>query len=225
MFKNIFLVIFLVLIIVLGAASGIFGYLYFNKVNEYNNLLATSLEQNNSENTTNNAENSSGNNSDTQMIKFQDISLDINLEYPSTWKLALDTKVSDDFAYDPVYGRIIQQYKATLTKGSSVVTFEKILGAVDGFPNKIKPASLDYLKVNDKLVRYKQSSETKWKYVQLVNCDDVAELFTDSVSSDEVCVSTFYDGFGNYANISYVTPSSELDLTEADQIAVSALNN
>ncbi len=214
MIKNILLIFFLILIVVLGTSAGILGYLYSTKNSDYNKLLAESMlkpEEPTVETV-------------SKQISFTDESLEINFKYLDTWNLSLDTKVSEDFAYDPVYGRVLQQYQATLTKGTSALEFKKVLGAVDGFPNKVKEADMDFVKVNTKLVRYKEKSETKWRYAEELDCADFADYFGSPAASDEICVSTFYPGFGIYANTATVSSTKSEDLVEADAIAVSALN-
>jgi len=218
MIKNFLNVFLLILVLILGAGSGIFGYLYYTKNNEYNDLLTR----------VNDGTEVVGSETDTTVsgpvsVTFEDTPLEVSFQYPSTWKLVLGTNVSEDFAYEPVYGRLLQNYKATLKKGTSTLTFEKILGAVDGFPTTVDKSTIDFEEVEGNLVRYKQPSESKWKYVQVLNCDDFSELFGAPAASD-TCVSTFYSGFGNWANIAYVTASNEADLAEADQIVISALN-
>lgn len=215
MFKNISIFILLVLVLIFGTVGGVFGYLYWTKNNEYNALLAKSID---TSDTTDSVISYA-----TTSVTFEDTPLEVALEYPSTWELKLGTKVSEDFAYEPVYGRILEEYKATLTKGSSVLKFEKILGAVDGFPNLVDKSTVDFAEVQGNLIRYKLPSESKWKYVQWLNCEDFSEMF-GSPTASEVCLSTFYSGFGNWANIAYITASSETDLLEADQIVISALN-
>jgi len=219
MIKNIFLILFVVITLVLGTTTGVFGYLYSTKNNEYNKLLTQSLDKS----------------SDTVIIEedtkvpdiiinFSDKSLEIDLDYPSSWTLTLDTKISDDFAYEPVYGRIIEQYEATLKKGGAALVFEKILGAVDGFPNKIKKSQVDFIEVSSKLARYKLTSESEWQYVQLLTCSDYNELFDSPAEVGEICVTNFYNGFGVYANTARVSGGDITELEESDQIVISALN-
>lgn len=219
MFKNITIVILLIMVLILGGTSGVFGYLYFTKNNEYADLLARALEGGSDISPATEEDSATT----PTIITFEDTPLDVSFNYPSTWSLAMGTNVSEDFAYEPVYGRILQNYKATLTKGTSVLTFEKNLGAIDGFPSLVDKSTVDFVEVSGDLIRYKQPAETKWKYVQWMSCDDFAEMF-GSPAATEVCLSSFYPGFGNWANIAYISASSEADLLEADQIVVSALN-
>ena len=229
MIKKILLAIFVISTVILGTTTGIFGYLYFAKANDYSKLLSQALEDGVTAIETNASDKSDLNEDSVAtkpiLINFKDDALDINLDYPSSWKLSLDTEISEDFAYEPVYGRVIQNYTATLNKGTSRLIFKKILGAVDGFPNKIKPTELNYVEVTADLVRYKQTDEAIWNYVQLLNCSDFeGELFSEPAAVDEVCVSPFYGGFGNWANVAQLTGNNTTDFEEADQIAISALN-
>ena len=228
MIKN-FLVIFLLITTLLfGMGSGIFGYLYVTKNNEYSDLLAKTLD---SQNLLGNlATNFDSSNKDEiitmqndSIIKFEDKFLKVRLEYPESWTLVLDTKITDEFAYEPVYGRIVQQYTSTLTKTSSKVTFEKIIGAVDGFPALIDKSKIDFIEINGSLIRYKEKSAVEWKYAEWLDCSDFVEIF-GSPTASEVCISSFFPGFGNFANSAKVIAGDEQSLKEADKIAISALN-
>lgn len=159
---------------------------------------------------------------------FRDIGQDIKVTYPTTWTADLNTGISTDFAYEPIYGRIINKYELTLTKSSTELKFVKILGAVGGFASGLKAANEDWQKIEgSNLVRYSNKGKNDWKYSTEVKCSDLSpEMYgADELAGFEICVNPFFAGFGTLgaSNVS-IKSSNKVILEEADKIVVSALN-
>lgn len=165
------------------------------------------------------------NNTDST-IKFEDTGLDIEIEYPNDWIAELNSKITNEYADEPVYGPIIQGYEFTLVKGDAELKFEKIMGAIDGFPSGLVNGTDSFEILGDDLVRVKGNGNS-WRYVQRLDCSD----FDDdgaiiNLSDADECVSSFLGGFGNnrFASIANITATDENLIKEADEIVKSTLN-
>jgi hypothetical protein len=160
--------------------------------------------------------------------KFVDAGQNINIDYPSSWVGELDTSISTDFAYEPIYGRVIEKYDFNLTKSATTLKFSKILGGVDGFPDGIKSVTHDWVEISGTdLVRVSDKGANKWRYVEMLNCATLGEpFFTPAeVASFDLCIGSFFPGFGTLGASSVsINSSNSVLLEEADLIVKSALN-
>lgn len=210
------------LIVILFILAAAFGYLFFNVSTKADamKLQIDSLQQELAE------ENSAD--SDTPAVEptttnFVDIGMEINLEYPLSWTMELNTEATDDFVYEPIYGRVIETYELILVKQGTELHFTKILGAVDGFPAGLDTATMDHVDISNDIMRISEKDQNKWSYVNKLSCDDYSGEPFD-MSEFEICYSTFFPGFGKYANDVSMNSSDLTLLAEADEIVLSAIN-
>lgn len=166
--------------------------------------------------------------SEIKTVQFKDDGQDISITYPLAWQGALTTEISSDFVYDPVYGRVITKYEYNLTKSGVTLKFLKLIGAVDGFPLGLKSTDSDWVQVSGtNIVRYSNKGENDWKYVEILDCSEMAGPFftEEEISSFDLCVGSFFPGFGSLgANSLTIKTSNAQILQESDLIAKSALN-
>lgn len=164
----------------------------------------------------------------TDQIAFIDNGESIEVIYPISWEGELTTNISDDYAFEPEYGRVISTYNYTLTKDTAVLEFQRIMGGVDGFPSGLKTTTHDWVNVvGTDLLRYSDKDENQWSYVEEVDCDSLGEPFfsAEEVSTFDVCIGSFFPGFGvSGASVVTINESNAELLLEADLIVKSALN-
>lgn len=209
-------------------STTIFAVLYINSQNEIKvknaELVACTVKANTDEVTTTACQETNT----PAEYTFKDDGQGIKITYPTSWTGVLTTKVSTDFAYTPEYGKVISTYEYNLTKSGATLKFKEILAGIDGFGTGLKTSSFDYKVITGtNLVRYSAKGANDWKYVQKVDCSTFGEPMFDpaEVATYEVCVSSFFPGFGtNNASFATIKTSDATLLDEADQIAKSALN-
>ena len=209
-------------------STTIFAVLYINSKNEIkvkNVELAACLAK--PADTTTKCPDSTTTSTSTNLT-FKDEGQSIEVVYPSTWVGTLNTKLSDDFAYEPEYGKVISKYEFDLKKGGATLRFSRILGGVDGFADGLKSSTHDWKVISGTdLIRVSQKGENDWKYTYTVDCSTLGDpFFTPAeVASFDICVGSFYPGFGVYgASTAVIKTGDATLLEEADEIAKSAMN-
>lgn len=216
--------IFFTLFIVFIIATIVFGFLFFRTQATLNDR-EVSLARANDRILSLEAEQSTDlptENTETGLLIFEDVGADILIRYPSSWDLVVDTDMSEEFAYEPVYGRILQDYDIVLSKDTVSLEFNRILGAVDGFGSGIKASEYEIVEVSDSIVRYSELGTNIWSYVETIDCDEIEMFLDESPESYDLCVGSFFPGFANIgaADVTIIT-SDELVLSEADAIVLS----
>lgn len=209
-------------IVILLISTGAFAYLFFSQSTKAGVL---ELQVESLQNTLASLESEEGDTSpESNTTKFVDIGMEINLEYPLSWTMELNTQSTDDFVYEPIYGRVIEKYELILVKNATELKFTKILGAVDGFPAGFNDSEMDYIDLGNNLMRISENGANEWSYVQKLACSDyTGEPF--DMSEYDICYANFFPGFGKYANYAGINSSDLTLLSEADNIVLSALNN
>lgn len=161
-------------------------------------------------------------------ISFVDNGESIEVVYPYTWTGELTTNISDDYAFEPEYGRVISTYNYTLTKSGATLQFLRIMGGVDGFPTGLTASTHDWVSIaGTDIVRYSSIGENLWSYVEEIDCATLGEPFfsAEEVATFDVCIGSFFPGFGvSGASVATVDTADAELLAEADLIAKSALN-
>lgn len=161
-------------------------------------------------------------------LAFTDIGQNIEVLYPSSWVGVLNTEISDDFAYEPIYGRVISVYEYTLTKASTNIKFEKVLPAVDGFPSGLTSEEYNWVEISGtNVLRFASIGSNTWKYVSKIDCESLGEPFftEEEVANFDMCIGSFFPGFGTLGASNVTVQSSSEDLlSEADLIVKSAIN-
>ncbi len=161
-------------------------------------------------------------------LTFKDEGQSIEVVYPSTWTGTLNTKLSEDFAYEPEYGKVISKYEFLVKKGGATLKFTRILGGVDGFADGLKTSTHDWsIIAGTDLIRISQKGENDWKYTHTVDCSTLGDpFFTPSeVASFDICVGSFFPGFGiTGASTANIKTGDATLLEEADQIVKSTMN-
>lgn len=215
-------IIFIGIIILLIIFTTIFAVLFILKNNEVNKLnqdLASAVVQLNTKKDDTKDECTQVCNEDRI---FKDVALNISITYPSSWSSKFNSALTSEFTYDPEYGVLAKgRYTFTLSKNGNDLKFEKILGAVDGFPSGLKTG--EYVDLGNNLLRIKNGETSTWQYVSKIDCSTVEELI--EVSDPLVCYGSFFPGFGDtHASILYIDTDDSSILKETDKIALSALN-
>lgn len=219
--KRFLLGILITLLLVFIATTAIFAFLFFRTqtdLNSRNTELSNSLLEIEDLD----SDTSGLNEIPSELITFEDVGADIIIEYPSSWNLIVDTDMSEEFAYEPVYGRILEDYDITLDKAGGNIVFDRILGAIDGFGSGLKESSSDIFEVTDSIVRYATKGESDWSYAKLISCSDI-EMFLDEPASDyDFCIEPFFSDIANIGATQVTVSSSNADvLLEADSIVIS----
>lgn len=164
----------------------------------------------------------------SEELSFIDNGESIEVIYPSTWSGELTTNISDDYAFEPEYGRVISTYNYTLTKAGSTLQFLRIMGGVDGFPTGLTASTHDWVSIpGTDIVRYSSIGENVWSYVEEIDCTTLGEPFfsAEEVATFDVCIGSFFPGFGvSGASVATIDTEDADLLAEADLIAKSALN-
>jgi len=159
---------------------------------------------------------------------FIDNGQSIEVRYPTSWTGVLTTNITDDYAYEPEYGRVITKYDYTLTKSGTSLKFSRIMGAVDGFPSGLKVATHDWFEIpGTDVLRYSDKDQNVWQYVSKIDCAEIGEPFFTpvEVASFGVCIASFFPGFGvSGASVATINSLNATILGEADLIVKSALN-
>lgn len=216
------------ILFLLGLVSTtVFAVLYINSQNELK-LKDTSLALCNSQKSQDSCVEEEDI-SESLEYTFTDDGQDISITYPTTWTGILTTTISPEFAYEPVYGRIATGYEYNLTKSGVNLKFQKLMGAVDGFPSGLSSTEHDWAEVSGtNILRFSSKGENNWRYAEIIDCSTLVDgpFFTaEELASFDVCIGSFFPGFGNLgANIVTIQTSNSTLLLEADLIVKSALN-
>lgn len=231
--RSVLLFFTFILFVVSATVAGIVGFLYYQKGKDFNDLNDdnTALQQKIDDleaGSPADCPEVSGTECVDKDIVFKDVGRDISVTFPSSWKQSLNTELSEDFIYPEdgsSSGKIISLYELTLSKGTTKMIFSKVLQAIDGFPSGFSESDYEIVEVNSDVIRYRANGETVWRYADVVDCASLdADLFGDLTGSD-YCASPFFPGFGDSANSLIIEGNpSESVLSEADEIAISALN-
>lgn len=154
---------------------------------------------------------------------FVDDGFGISIEFPLTWTGILTTNIQPEFVYDPITGVVIQEYVYTLTKGSSELKFEQILAAIDGFPSGLSEEEYEIVEVSEDILRYRSIGAPGWGYGERLDCAEISGEIID-LTEFTYCVSPFANFANNFAGDVNLISSNSSDISEADQIVISALN-
>lgn len=212
-----------IFLIILVIATGVFAFLFFRSQTELSDkskTLADTMNENAQlQSELLNLEASETDDGDT--LRFEDTGSDILVEYPKTWELTISTDISEDFATEP-YERVITEYDVNLQKGTTTLSFSRILGAVDGFGSGLKESEYQVVDLNDNLVRFALAGSNEWTYTEKINCADIELFLEESPTNYDVCVGSFFPNFANLgATQANITTSDNAILAEADEIVLS----
>lgn len=164
-----------ILVFVLIISTTVLGVLFVTKNNEANDLKTNLVSlQTNFDNLKTEHEQleSSCTGACPEKLVFEDTGLSIYVEYPSTWTATLNSAITTEFAFEPIYGVITEGYTLTLKKGSAELKFDKILAGIDGFPSGLSAETDEYVEVGTTLVRVKETGSDSWKYVSKLDCSE-----------------------------------------------------
>lgn len=167
----------------------------------------------------------------TKSLRYRDSGMDVSIDYPSDWSLVNQIEAKGygenmDSSGEEIIGPIFTKYQTEFSKGSTKITFSKMLGGVGAITQLVDETKYDLVIVKDgQLGRIKLKSETSWMYVEIIP-DAVNECQGDSTNGT-VCYGPFFPGFGTekYASSAKVVGTDAEALKVADQIAVSALRD
>lgn len=166
--------------------------------------------------------NQSSENDNVSTLRFEDRSMEIKFDYPSDWNLLMDTMITEEFAYEPIYGRIAQDYIISVGKNGSRLQIINELSAVDGFPDGFKTGEMDYVEVNNDVMRIADKNSNGWNYVSKADCAEMSSELID-LSEFDVCYTPFAPQISKFpVRIEIESKDSEI-LKEADSIILSAI--
>lgn len=214
--SRIFRTVIFVLLIVTAGSAIVLGILYINSRNE---LITLKASQSDTKKIIDSVEESKV----EKFLEFKDIGSQIEITYPESWYVEIDTDFSTDFDYS-VSGKVVSTYDINVRKEGTILSFSTILSPIDGAVVGISNELHDSISLGENIIRYREKDTEVWTYGRSVDCVAASgELFGDLTGFD-LCAENIFPEFGNNlpAFIS-IHSSNEEDLTVADKIFLSAI--